>query len=674
MPLHSTRRSGLICLALLGTLLIQVTARADDDRWDVLGDDAHELLQRYQLQQLRQHFDARRAATAAIKTPEQFRERQRYVRDTLATINGAFPERTPLNAITTGKIQRKGYTIEKVIYESRPNHHVTANLYVPDGIADPVPGVLIPCGHSRNGKAAEAYQRISISLAQNGMVALCYDPIGQGERHQLLDENGEPIVQGTTEHTLVGVGGFLVGTGTAHYRIWDGIRSIDYICARPEVDKNRIGCTGNSGGGTMTSYLMTFDQRIKAAAPSCYLTTLERLFDTIGPQDAEQNFPGQVALGLDHADFIIARAPLPTLMCIARQDFFDIDGAWTTFTEAKRQYSLLGHSERMDIVDFDDKHGFSRPRRVAAMRFLRRWLLEKDDNPDEQEMTVSSDEELQCTKSGEVLTDFPSGVSVFDINRHRAAKLADQRTALWKKSKQEALDEVRRLTGIRVVDGAPRATSHGKVDLGDGVGTVEKLVLERADEVPVPALLCLPGESKNDERLPAIVYVSSNGKASGLGESGAITQQLKQGKLVLSIDARGFGETTANKNRQRGGHFGSDFKTALLAIHLNRPLLGQRTEDILAAVTFLTTRSDVDVQRIEIVGEGLCGPPALHAAALDERVKQVTLVHSIAAWNDVVASPLTHDQLTNVVPFALEAYDLPDLVQAMAPRKVVMQE
>src|SRR5690606_31797030 len=156
-------------------------------------------------------------------TPEQFSARQKRVRSDLERINGPFPEKTPLNAKTVGILDRPDYVIEKVIYESRPGHHVTANLYLPKARTGKVPGVLIPCGHSTNGKAAEPYQSICISLARNGMAALIYDPIGQGERHQALGTNGKPIAGSTGEHTLVGVGGWLVGTGTANYRIWDGI-------------------------------------------------------------------------------------------------------------------------------------------------------------------------------------------------------------------------------------------------------------------------------------------------------------------------------------------------------------------------------------------------------------------------------------------------------------------
>ena len=171
--------------------------------------------------------------------------------------------------------------------------------------------MLVPCGHSANGKASETYQRICILLAKNGMAALCYDPIGQGERIQRLDAAGKPAIRegSTTEHTMAGIGALLVGRQVASYRIWDGFRALDYLASRPEIDPARLGCTGNSGGGTMTAYLMALDDRIAVAAPSCYITSLERLFATIGPQDAEQNITGQVAAGMDHADYVTMRAP-----------------------------------------------------------------------------------------------------------------------------------------------------------------------------------------------------------------------------------------------------------------------------------------------------------------------------------------------------------------------------
>src|SRR5262245_54615262 len=329
------------------------------------------MLYEFLLGEAQKLFAERRSAVAAINSAEELVRRQRMLKAKFVESFGGFPDKTPLNPRIVGKRSGDGFRVEKIVYESRPDHHVTAALYVPDG-KPPFPGVLVPCGHSENGKANESYQRICILLAKNGIAALCYDPIGQGERYQLLDDAGKPIVPGsTTEHSLVGVGALLVGRQAASYRIWDGIRSLDYLASRPDIDPTRLGCTGNSGGGTLTAYLMALDERIVAAAPSCYITSLERLFATIGPQDAEQNITGQVAFGMEHADYLTMRAPRPTLVCIGTQDYFDAFGAWTSFREASQIYALLGHGERAALFEYNDKHGFSKPRREAAMRWMR---------------------------------------------------------------------------------------------------------------------------------------------------------------------------------------------------------------------------------------------------------------------------------------------------------------
>jgi dienelactone hydrolase len=406
----------IFCLAL--SLATLVTARSNGADEDAKTPPAGEMLKHYLLDEAHRQFTARRQAIAAIKTPEDVARRQQAMRSFLLRSLGDLPERTPLNPTVVGSLTRKGYRVENVIFESRPNHRVTANLYLPEG-KPPFPGVLLPCGHSDNGKAYEGYQRACILLARNGMAVLCYDPIGQGERFQLLDAQGKPVVRGTTEHTMEGIGALLVGRQLASYCIWDGFRALDYLESRPEVDPDRLGCTGNSGGGTLTTYLMALDDRIKVAAPSCFITSLERLFATIGPQDAEQNITGDVGAGMEHADYITMRAPKPTLLTVGTRDFFDIQGSWDTYRDVKLIYGRLGFGERVDLFESDEEHGFTRPRRVATVRWMRRWLLKQDDAVDESEVPIATDAELQCTQSGQVLRDFKDDVSVFELNRER---------------------------------------------------------------------------------------------------------------------------------------------------------------------------------------------------------------------------------------------------------------
>ncbi len=645
--------------------------RADEDELRVLRDgvgpaEPSKMLYSFLVAEAGKHFDRRRAAVAELKTPEDVERRQRELRAKFIESLGGFPKRTPLNPRVAGTLRGDGFRAEKVIYESRPNHHVTAALYLPDG-KPPFPGVLVPCGHSANGKAAEAYQRACILLAKNGLAALCYDPIGQGERSQLLNADGKPLIAGsTTEHSLVGVGALLVGRQTASYRIWDGIRSLDYLASRPDIDATRLGCTGNSGGGTLTAYLMALDDRIVAAAPSCYITSLERLFATIGPQDAEQNITGQVAFGMEHADYVTMRAPRPTLICVGTQDFFDITGAWTTFREAKLTYGLLGHGERVDLFEYNDKHGFSRPRREAAMRWMRRWLLGKDDAPVETDFPIFTDEELQCTKSGQVLADL-KGKSVFEFNAERSQELSRERAKhAAPRNRDELRQTVRRLLAVPSEIPAAQCRELDTVKR-DGY-TITKLIFGTERGIVVPALAFSAHESSSP-RGSTVVYLHGDGKSADAAPGGSIEKLGRSGFPVLALDLRGMGETAPGKPSSTGrNYFGVDNKELFLSLHVARPLLGQRVLDVLAILKSQPTPAPHGYQ---IIGVGSAGPIALHVAALDERIKRVELQHSIVSWSAVVESPISVNQLANVIPAALASYDLPDLSGLIAPRELV---
>jgi dienelactone hydrolase len=636
-------------MMLIPAILLLVAAQEDLTVLEAgPGGPPSKMLDRYLQGEAAKLFEERRKAVGAIKTPEELRRRQEDLRTRFVAALGGYPERTPLNPRVVGKEDRAGCRVERVIYESRPGHHVTAVLYLPEGTA-PFPGVLFPCGHSENGKAAEAYQRACILLARNGMAVLCYDPIGQGERKQLLAiPPGKQNIGNTTEHTLAGVGALLVGRCAASYRVWDGLRSMDYLASRPEVDPSRLGCTGNSGGGTMTAYLMALDDRIRCAAPSCYITSLERLFATIGPQDAEQNIPGQVAFGMEHADYVTMRAPKPTLICIATRDFFDREGALATFGEAKRLYGVMGKAEGVDLFEFNDTHGFSRPRREAAMRWMRRWLLEKDDAPTEPDFPVARDAEMQCTETGQVLRDL-KGKSVFDLNAGRARELAAARSA------KDLPGEVRRRIGFRPPAAGLNPESRGEVRRGDVV--LEKLVYRTEPGIAVPAVRLKAGAAGK----PVVVYVSGEGKGVAARREGPAEALAKAGHVVVVPDLRGWGETSPEDKGGKRRLLGADCNEAFLGLHLNRPLLGQRVYDLLCLI-------DSIGGEVEVVGEGAAGPVVLHAAVLDSRIRKTTIDGSILSWAAVVESPIGYGQLANAVPGALESYDLPDLAAALAPR------
>jgi dienelactone hydrolase len=670
----------LLSLIVLGSGLVALSsrsARADDGPVKPLdlrvmrpaGDArvAHPggMLHRYLLGEARRHFDARRQAIAAIKTPEDITRRQQRMRTFFRDSLGDLPERTPPNPQVVRTIARDGYRVENIVFESRPAHHVTANLYLPDG-KPPFPGVLVPCGHSDNGKAFEGYQRVCILLAKNGMAALCYDPIGQGERFQRLGADGKPEIRGTTEHTMAGIGALLVGRQLASYRIWDGLRALDYLASRPEIDAGRLGCTGNSGGGTLTSYLMALDDRIAVAAPSCYITSLERLFATIGPQDAEQNITGQVAAGLEHADFVALRAPKPTLLTVGTRDFFDIQGSWDTFREIKLIYGRLGYGERVDLFESDEPHGFTRPRRVATARWMKRWLLKQDEALLEPDFPILTDAELQCTRTGQVLSSF-ADKSVFDLNAQRAQELEPVRLAANdKRSDREFRDVVRASLGLS--DWKVHAAAPQVVGTLPGPGcTIRKLIFDIEPGISISALDVSPGQY--DRPAVAAVKVGVDWNAD-LASEKAILELLRPSSRIVLVNPRGMGETRPETGTQRGEPpFGRDVKEAFLSIHLARPLLGQRVVDLLTVLEGLRTESGGG-SAVQLIGTGTGGPVALHAALLDEHglIGSLVVERSLVSWSDVVRKGVSRDQLSNVVPGVLKEYDLPDLAARLAPR------
>ncbi|MCA9162838.1 MAG: acetylxylan esterase [Planctomycetales bacterium] len=633
-------------------------------------------------------IERRRDDYEKLKSAEDIAAWQRTRREIFLRALGPMPAPTPLDARTVGKLDGDGFRVEKVIFASRPRHHITATLYLPT-TPPPYPGVIVPCGHSFTGKGAEAYQRVSMLLARNGIAALCYDPIGQGERYQTFDAQGQPLgadYQGgassvrqladvaghphfnpVEEHTLMGIGAILVGTNTAQYRIHDGMRAIDYLTSRPEIDATRIGCTGNSGGGTLTAYLMALDERVACAAPTCYLTTFDRLLATSGPQDAEQNLFGQLRDGLDEADYVLMRAPKPTVLCAGTRDAtFDITGTWDIYREAKRVYARQGFAERVDLVEADEPHGFTQPLRVGATRWMRRWLLGVDDAITEPELTTFSLTELQCTPDGQVMK-LPNEKSVFQLNAERAAEMAAVRAELWDGPRDAALERVRELAGIRRASdiGRPNVRKHGEIRRGEL--RIERLLMETDTGLTLPALRFIP----NGSATRRVLYVHSDGKAADAMPGGPIEMLTQAGAIVLAVDLSGLGENAVRHPRHWGGQlFPWNPQEFFLAYLLGKSLVGIRAEEILASTHIASDVANSDTAQpipVELIAVGsAAGIPATHAAALESnRFSKVALHESLDSWLTVIDDPTAGPQLTNTVHAALTAYDLLDLLMIM---------
>jgi cephalosporin-C deacetylase-like acetyl esterase len=643
-----------LLLAVVAPLCFGGHAAEAEDDLTVLGKDANRLLYTLLLERSAAIYQERdREVRAALQSAESVMRRARRLRPHYLRNLGDLPaEKCPLHARITGRVDAGEVRIENVVFESRPGFRVTANVYVPGQGPGPFPGVLIPCGHSPNGKIG--YHPVGVLFARHGFVAIIYDPVCQGEREQI------PNVSCTAGHSMLLPGSVLVGRTVQGYQAWDGIRALDYLMTRDDVDKTKpVGITGNSGGGCQTNFLMALDERIGPAAPSCYVMRKQRKFITLGPGDGCQWMPNEVRHGIDHADMAWIRAPRPTLILAAKRDFVDFRSTTEVAGELQQLYAAIGAPDQTGLFSHDDKHGFSKPRREAAAAWMQRWLRDDDSPVVEGEWKPVPVDKLVVTKSGQLLKEYEDERSVMQLNRARARELAAARARFWQQDPTQALAAVRQLIGSRKTAAEPaRAASQGTI-VRDGY-RIEKLVISGPDQLPMPGLLFVPDQM--NERCDAHLCVSDRGKSDGHVLK-MIEKRVRSGDLVLSVDLRGYGETSDRMCKRK--KLGRQYGIAALSLQLGTPLLGQRVDDILAAADVILQRPGIT--SLGLIGIGKTGPVALHAAALDARFTSLTLENAIQSWTDAIQDDPDYGYM---VFGALRNYDLPDLVRCIAPRVV----
>jgi hypothetical protein len=407
--------------------------------------------------------------------------------------------------------------------------------------------------------------------------------------------------------------------------------------------------------------LSALDDRIQVAAPSCYITSWRQMLNTIGPQDAEQVFPNWLRDGLDYPDFIYAFAPKPYRMLSAIRDFFPIGGARETFAEAKGVYSRIGAADKFSMLEADDGHGYTHPRRMAGYAWFARWLKGEEDEGPEPDIQIATAQDLQCTPTGQVV-DLPDAETVFSLNRKRAAKI--RRPPLAPESLRA---RVRELTGYTAFETPVTQHSYGAI-AREGY-RIEKLTYESEPGIQVPALLFLP-QTGGASKKPAMVYLNGRGKAAGVSED--VEPIVKAGFIVLSLDARGTGETQASTEKNAGdfGRYFGDFDSAMTAIIIGKTMPGMRALDVVRGVDLLLSRNDVDGSNIFGFGKDTGAVPMLYAAVLDSRIRRVALEGMLVSYDSIVSHRIHQQIFEEVVPSALKYYDLPDLIGGLAPRHV----
>src|SRR5688500_15925540 len=232
-------RTSIIFIVLI-SIFCNIAGSAQDELKVVQGDnqwlqftDARNALYHHFADEAFQHLDKRRKLLNRVETPDAWKERQNWIRETLLRILGPFPEKTPLNARTVKSIDKEGYRIEHVIYESQPKFYVTASLFIPSSLKrrDKAPAVIYCSGHSAEGYRSKVYQHVILNLVRKGFVVFAFDPVGQGERLEYFDTSSSKSSVGgpTAEHSYPGSQAFIAGSSQARHMIWDGIRAVDYL-------------------------------------------------------------------------------------------------------------------------------------------------------------------------------------------------------------------------------------------------------------------------------------------------------------------------------------------------------------------------------------------------------------------------------------------------------------
>lgn len=629
---------------------------------------------------VQEHFvdEVRRIEQSSLKKKNELRSKaqaEAYVRDVRRKIQlcfGRFPEKSPLNARVTGVIERDTYKIEKVIFESRPGFLVTGNLYLPKNMRFPLPAVVGTCGHSDTGKAGDTYQSFVQGLAKMGYVVFIFDPISQGERLQYPDAGLKSTIgSGVNEHLLAGNQQILVGENLPAWRAWDGIRALDYLLTRPEVDSKHIGLTGNSGGGTMTTWLCGLDQRWTMAAPGCFVTTFRRNLENELPQDAEQYPPKAIALGLDHDDFLAAMAPRPIIILAKERDYFDARGAEESFARLKRLYRLLGFEENIELFIGPSYHGYSQENREAMYRFFNR-LSRVSDAQAEPSIVLEKNETLWCTTRGQVSTLNSRTVSSF--TGERSKELAASRNRLAGKP---LIDAVTTLLKLPVAKDIPDARILRRLS-GRLYPRSEFAAYAVETEPGIQALVYRLADERLYSRPPrdrkrAVLYVSHNSSDVELRTESLIRDLIRAEpeSAFFTCDVRGIGESQPDTCGE--GQFllpyGSDYFYAGHSLMMDRPYVGQKTFDLLRVIAWLKSYGHTD---IHLAAKGWGAIPATFAALLSEDIRQVTLKQAPVSYATIAESENYNWPLSTLIPGILEHFDLPDCYRELEKKRLSM--
>ncbi len=627
-------------------------------------------LPEYLKKKAQSYFEKEALEKESIKTREDFEKRRDRIRKFyIESIGGLDFERTPLNSVCTGIVEREGYSIKKIIFQSLPGIYVTSNLYMPDNIKGKAPAILFASGHAENAKAYPKYQKVCIDLVKNGFIVLSVDPICQGERMQHYDiRAGRNLVRWHADHTYLGLQCELVGSSIVRYFLWDLIRAVDYLCSLPEVDPDRIGMTGNSGGAMQTTFMMMGDDRIKAAMPCTYITSREGYMRTGQPQDGEQITFGAISRGINFDDYITCFAPKPVMIGAVESDFFVIEGVLQTYERARKIYRLLGCEDNVRLGLVKGTHEYNDElRQIAVNWFTEIFKGEKGNFVTDPGMKVEDVRTLQCTESGQVMAEFGDARTVFELNaeyyqKNRYTYTSDLTEIKRRLKKILNMPESRDRIYPRVIS---TRRINNEANIMDDLNHRNIFFFSEKDIMVAGIYVEVVGRESDR----CTILVLEEGANDIYKENDLVNVLLKKGD-VFAFDPRGMGVVKSRPVNGRPFYevFGTEYKLNCDAMMMEQSLMGYRVYDILRACDFI--RQEYPNKKISLAGKGIGALYALFATVLDDDVDGAHLINMISSFEDIALKRYYRYDPRYSIYGVLKELDIPMLLEALKEKDI----
>ncbi|MGI6455557.1 MAG: acetylxylan esterase [bacterium] len=514
-------------------------------------------------------------------------------------------ERPPLNVKSIGTIQKDGYRIEKLYYESLPGLYVPANLYIPDHITQPVPAVLYVCGHSRTQKVS--YQTHPRRWAELGFVALIIETIQWGEvygHHWGCYSEGQ-FQWYSRGYTPGGV------------ELWNSIRGLDLLCSLQEVDPERLGVTGISGGGAYSWYVAAADPRVKVAAPVCgtstvlshvYQRTIDGHCDCMMPINTYR---------IDVHDIGALIAPRPLLVASANRDGLNaIEAVRESYANIRKIYNLYGEEDHLKLVETPGGHSYHETSRTEIFSFFIKHLMGKDVPPDEVGDIDSSEENMLSAEELQVYIDGPPTDDRTTTIQDTFQKMAEPPAIKSEEERSQHRDTVveflKEKTFGAFPQNPPDLAIRREFRSMDGDGDGEQIFTYVPEEGFRLKLHCMWNENQQEKK-PVLLVLKSPGEARW--DSRGFSSRLPEGWTRAFLEVRGVGESSWAPELQ--------WHVRRASAWSGRTIASMRVYDVLRAVQALREIPGVDGDAIAIAARDEMAVIALYAALLDGNLHTV---------------------------------------------------